>query len=254
MEKIGPCKKCDEKHNIVAKNTRDDRFRILCRTCGHVIISETSPEEAINEWNTWSDGPQIPADPNIPISPDGSFQIYQLLMKKDGVHRIVYAVPRSLFPSSNNLNNCNDLICESLEEAVKYAEINRREFEEKVKQAEEEQRLRDEWIAEQKKREYMYGFEDSKSPMHRRRIIQHMQKIWNFQPIAEVMTMRDFIHHAYLQGNPEMKIYEDKYDSRGHLRETPKRSYFINHADVGKTAYDYMEYLIKNKIKVEAKS
>jgi len=248
MEKLNPCKQCGSK-NFVSGQTRDNRFRIRCRNCGYMVVSETSPEEVITEWNGYLDGPQIPPDPNIPVSPDGKFQIYQLKMKKDGVHRIVYAVPSKPDPGRGGYS---DSIHETLEEAVKQSAAYRVAYEESLKQKIEEQRLRDERIAEQKKREYMYGFDDGKSPMQRGRIIQHMQKIWNFPSAGKAMTMRDFIHYSYMQGNVVIRIFENKYNAHGYLRDKPKLIYYVNDTDVGKTAYEYMEYLIKNKIKIEA--
>jgi hypothetical protein len=161
----------------------------------------------------------------------------------------MYAVPCR--PDSSGYG---DSLYDNLDDAVKEAAIIRKEFEEREKREIEEQRQRERLIAEQKKREDMHGFVDSQSPMRRGRIIQHMQKKWTFSTVGKAMTMRDYIHHVFLEGNPEASIYKDKYNSQGYLRPEPKLSYYVNHEDVEKIAYEYLQYLIKNKVKIEAPS
>jgi len=254
MDKIGPCKKCGGT-NYFAKHVgkedgylNDESYKIKCRSCGHIVVSEVSAENAIKEWNTWETGPELPPDPNIPISPDGKFQIYRVQVKREGVHKIIYVVPCTADSTGHG-----DTLHDDLQEAIKVADFNRKKAEEREKREAEEKINRVKRIEEQKKREYMYGFGDDLPPIRKGKIIQHMQKVWNFTEasINKTMTMKDFIHFVYLQGNPEMKIITEKYDARGHERAEPKLTYCINRTEVGKIAYDYLQYLIKNKIKVE---
>jgi len=161
----------------------------------------------------------------------------------------VYCVPCQPDPV---LNGYGDSICDTLDEAVKEAEIVRREWEAREKRKIEEERQRIQRKEEQRKREDLHGYIDHRPPIQKGRITLHMQKVWRFLTLNyKAMTMRDFIHQAYLQGNAETSIRE-YVNSRGRKRAEPRLLYYVNREDVGKIAYEYLQYLIKNKIKIEA--
>jgi len=249
MDNIGSCKKCG-RYKISTKHTSAGNFIIQCRLCGNTVMSGKSPEEAIKDWNTWEDTLNLPPDPNIPVSPDGKFQIYRIKVKHEGSYKIKYCVPR--FVGSHV--EVNDSIHDDLAEAIKKAEIYRKEYEEREQRKIEEERLRVKRIEEQKKREDLHGFTDSMLPVQRGRTLQHMQKRGDFvvSEKERVMTLKDFIQCVYLEGNAVTRIREQKYGLRGKSLAKPITTYYVNDQDVGRTAYEYLEYLKKNKIKIEA--
>jgi hypothetical protein len=246
--RMGPCKKCGGTR-IASRQTGEGNFRIKCIDCGHIIISSHSAEDVVSQWNDWKDGPEIPADPNIPVSPDGKFQVYQLKARqKDGSSKIVYAV--AVFPE---LNGYGDSLHDTLDEAVKESDMLRKEYEAKEKRRAEEKLIREQQAEETRKWEDLHGFTDNMPPMQRGRAVAHMQKKWRFyvDGTAKVMTMKEFIHYLYLKGGAKVRVSEDKRYSDGRDRPEPKLRYLIDDEDVGKIAYDYFLYLDECQIKIE---
>lgn len=197
--------------------------------------------------------------PNIPTFQEAKEgEIYQTKVSRDGEAVTMYAVP------VGGQRGAGDLLFNTYEEAVKEqgakAELDAKNAEYRVKAKEQEEAAKEKADSELSERNDLDGFGAELTPMHRAKAAEALNKAIQVegQPTTIKAQVKKLVEAGELatteqhdkvkpmtrtQFNRATQKEQDAHEKR--VKEAGKKTvYYVGDFDLGKTAYDYAQYLI----------